>query len=416
MHDISVIINELSNLNPPEKSFDNRLILRALAVIGNPEQNYKVIHLAGTNGKGSTAAFIEHGLVVAGYKVGKYSSPYIHCINECICVNQHMISDAELAAIYLEHKDILNQHAIYLSSFEMLTLLMFVYCARQQIDYLVLETGLGGRDDATNVVDSVVSVITNISLEHTQFLGADLASIAKHKAGIIKTTGYTVVGDNVPELMQEVTRHTTNYTSIRDRYQLIAVELNNKEFTTELTFMDKVSSETKNVVLGLFGYFQVYNFLCAYEVLQYLGIEWEIIETSVRNVTWHGRLERISTNPLTIADASHNVDGVHNLAQSLAPWFPRDNSVIVCSILSDKDIAAMLDYYSQICDNIIFCAIHDQPRTSNATDLAKLAHGKFKSIQAFDNPHTAMQQARSIAPQAILITGSCYLLKYFCVE
>jgi dihydrofolate synthase/folylpolyglutamate synthase len=415
MHDILAIINELSNLNPPEKSFDNRLILRALAVIGNPEQNYKVIHLAGTNGKGSTAAFIEHGLVAAGYKVGKYSSPYIHCINECICVNQRMISNTELAAIYLEHKDILDQHEIYLSSFEMLTLLMFVYCARQHIDYLVLETGLGGRDDATNVVDSVVSVITNISLEHTQFLGGDLLSIAKHKAGIIKT-GYTVVGDNIPELIQAVTTQTANYTSIRDKYQLIAVELNNEHFITELTFIDNVSSQTRNVVLGLFGYFQVYNFLCAYEVLQHIGVKWGVIETAVRHVTWHGRLERLNTNPLTIADASHNVDGVRNLAQSLASWFPREGSVIICSILSDKDIPTMLDYYSRISNNIIFCAIPDQLRTSNAKDLTKLAQGKFKTIQAFDSPHSAMQQAQSIAPQAILITGSCYLLKYFCEE
>lgn len=362
MTDTAAIIAELSNLNPPKKSFDNRLILRALECIGNPQHSYKVIHLAGSNGKGSTAAFIEHGQVLAGYKVGKYSSPYIQCINECICINQQMISDDELAAIYLEHKDILNQQEVYLSSFEMLTLLMFVYCARQQIDYLVLETGLGGRDDATNVVASIVSVITNISLEHTQFLGGDLASIATHKAGIIKT-GYNVIGDNMPELLQAVTTRTNTYTSVRDKYQISSVQLNQDNFTTELTFFDNVSSETKSVVLGLFGYFQVYNFLCAYEVLRYLGIEWEIIKVAALNVTWHGRLERIKNNPLTIADASHNVDGVRNLAKSLVSWFPREGSVIICSILSDKDIPAMLDYYSQISDNIIFCAIPDQPRT-----------------------------------------------------
>lgn len=410
MTDYSAIIEELSNLNPPQKSFDNKLILQALETIGNPQFSYKVIHIAGTNGKGSTAAFIEAGLTEASYKVGKFSSPFIHIINECICVNGIMISDNELANLYTEHKTILENKNIFLSSFEMLTLLMFVHCKNQQIDYLVLETGLGGRDDSTNVVDSQYSIITNISLEHTQFLGNNLSDIAKHKAGIIKN-GLTVVGDNLPELIEAVKDHSNNYISIKDYYKIKNIKLDKDNFTTKLEFTDNINRY--NFILGLFGYFQAYNFLCAFTVLRDIGLSIEQIASAAHKVKWHGRLQKIRDNPLIIADASHNVDGVTNLANSLTEWFDHKNSVIICSILNDKDIVQMLDQYSKISQNIIFCSIPDQPRTSNAHELADLARGKFAYIDFTNTPQEAMKRALQMNVRHILISGSCYLLKYF---
>lgn len=408
---VNAILEELSNLNPPNRSFDNSQMIKALSLINNPQYSYKVIHIAGTNGKGSTASFIEAGLIGAAYKVGKFSSPYIHVINECITINTKMIADDSLANLYSQYKETLLSNGIYLSSFEMLTFLMFVYCEHHKIDYLVLETGLGGKDDSTNVVDSAFSIITNISLEHMQFLGNTLESIAKHKAGIIKD-GYTVLGDSSAELINEVALRSNNFISIRDKYHIVHVELNQKEFTTDLHFIDSLGVDYK-VQLGLFGYFQVYNFLCAYEVLNKIGINWDVIKNTVKNVRWSGRLEKINDKPLTIADASHNSDGVRNLASSLVEWFPFERSVIICSILIDKDQEEMINYYSKISANIIFCAIPSQSRTSDANSLALLASGKFKNIWAFDTPDTAYQFAKSLRYDAILVTGSCYLLKHF---
>lgn len=411
MDNLATIIEELSNLNPPNQSFDNQLILQALNLISNPQHDYPVIHLAGTNGKGSTAAFIESGLIAAGYSVGKYSSPYIHCINECISLNQQMISDLELTQLYLEYKEILIAHDIFLSSFEMLTLIMFAYFSRYKVDYLVLETGLGGKDDATNVVKSLFSVITNVSLEHTQFLGHDLLSIAKHKAGIINH-GLTVVGDNLPELMDAVTERTKNYVSIKERYSVIDVNLDCQTFTTQIKFYDHATNEELNIVLGLFGNFQVDNFLCAYTVLLQLGISRELISLSARNVRWYGRLQKLQDKPLMIVDASHNLDGVTKLAQTLVSWFPADNSVIICSILRDKDCQTMLNQYARISQQIIFCPLPNQPRASAVNDLAQIAQGKFKKINTATSPAEALEIAKAM-DVPILISGSCYLLKYF---
>lgn len=411
MQEIYAIIEELSNLNPPKQSFDNQLIEHALKLFELPQNNYKVIHIAGTNGKGSTAAFIEAGLITAGYKVGKFSSPFIHCINECICVNNQMIASNELAQLYLEHKKILELANIYLSSFEMLTLLMFVYCARVGVDYLVLEAGLGGLNDSTNVVDSVYSVITNVSLEHTQFLGNSLDEIAMHKAGIIKN-GLTVVGDNHRELLDAVKKQTDNFISVKNDYAISKISLNEVEFTTELKFKE-VNQQPHSLKLGLFGYFQAYNFLCAYAVLNDIGLTFEQINIAAKSVLWHGRLQKLSDNPLVIADASHNVDGVRNLSLSLAPWFDFHDSVIICSILTDKNQLEMMKYYRQISANIIFCEIPNQPRASNLDDLLSVAAGKFINIYQVKTPEEAMQKAQELNHGAILVSGSCYLLKYF---
>lgn len=408
----ATIITELSNLNPPNQKFDNSAVLLALNLIGNPQNKYKTIHLAGTNGKGSTAAFIERGLFLAGYKVGKFSSPYIHVINECISINGELIRDDDLANLYVSYKDKLLQQQIHLSSFEMLTVLMFIYCAENNIDYLVLEAGMGGMDDATNVVDSIISIITNISLEHTQFLGDNLEKIAQHKAGIIKN-GYTIVGDNIAQIINAVDARSTNYVSIKDKYIVEKISLNHHDFTTDIEFINHTNNERHYFTLNLFGHFQACNFLCAYEALSFLKISHRHIADAAKSVKWSGRLQKISDSPLIIADASHNADGVVSLAKSLIEWFPYHNSVIICSILNDKNIDEMLKSYSKISDTIIFCTLPEQPRASLSSALAAYSAKYFNAIYATETPEQAVEIAQSLHKQATLITGSCYLLKYF---
>jgi dihydrofolate synthase/folylpolyglutamate synthase len=391
------ILDELANLNPPQTEFNANAIKKALQLCDEPQHKYKVIHIAGTNGKGSTAAFLEAGLLAAGYRVGKYTSPYIHCLNECILLNQQQISDADLANLYLELKELLKPSSIVLSSFEMLTLIMFVYFARCGIDYLVLETGLGGLDDATNVVDSEYSVITNIALEHTQWLGNSLTDIARHKAGIIHN-GKVVIADTTPELIAAVSARTNNYVNVLEKYNYHS-DLDVSRFITRLWFTSK-GNDSKYVGLGLFGHFQARNFLAAYEVLQDIGISDTMILAAAKTVKWSGRLQLLSRYPQIIADASHNADGCKVLVQSLESFINPADCAVIASALRDKDRDKMLGLYAQ-------------PRATPARELAKLAYGKFEQIHVYNAPLTALAAAKRMKKKFIIISGSIYLLKYF---
>ena len=444
------ILDELANLNPPQTEFNANAIKKALQLCDEPQHKYKVIHIAGTNGKGSTAAFLEAGLLAAGYRVGKYTSPYIHCLNECILLNQQQISDNDLANLYLELKELLKPSSIVLSSFEMLTLIMFVYFARCGIDYLVLETGLGGLDDATNVVDSQYSVITNIALEHTQWLGNSLADIARHKAGIIHH-GKAVIADTTPELIAAVSARTNNYVNVLEKYNYHS-DLDSSRFITRLWFASKgndilnpihhprsliYSSPTmcrlrhksptsistrvcsnqfeysKYVELGLFGYFQARNFLAAYEVLQDIGISDTMIFAAAKTVKWSGRLQLLGRYPQIIADASHNADGCKVLVQSLEEFINLADCVVIASVLRDKDRGKMLELYAKLATTLVVCNLFDQPRATPARELAKLAYGKFEQIHVYNAPLTALAAAKRMKKKFIIISGSTYLLKYF---
>lgn len=405
------ILIELANLNPPQTEFNNKAVKRALELLGNPQENYKVLHLAGTNGKGSTASFIEAGLLKAGYNVGKYTSPYIHILNECIVLNEQQISDKELIELYLELKEKLITAQIYLSSFEMLTVIMFVYFAYQKIDYLVLETGMGGLDDATNVVDNKISVITNISLEHTQWLGNTLSEIARHKAGIIGT-GPVIIADNTLELINAVKARAMNYTNVLDKYDY-KTKLDTKNFTTDVWFARHGLSNLAKVKLGLFGHFQALNFLLAYEVLALLKVNAEIIFAAALEVKWSGRLQLISAYPKILADASHNASGVSKLYQSLRNVIKPDDCVLIVSILADKDHLRMLDYYSRISSTIIVCGLPLNPRALSPFKLAKLANHKFKEVHICNSPEDALKKAKKLGKKLIVISGSTYLLKHF---
>lgn len=409
---IQEILFELANLNPPLTLFNTQLMHRALAAIGNPQTKYLVIHLAGTNGKGSTAAFIEAGLLASGYRVGKYTSPYIHHLNECILLNQIQISDQRLVELYLAVKAQLLPLQIYLSAFEMLTLLMFEYFAQEQIQYLVLETGMGGTDDATNVVTSQFSLITNISLEHTQWLGNNLAAIAAHKAGIINS-GTTIIADDTPELITAVEAKTSTYFNILAEYKFKTL-LKAQTFTTLLHFTQRGSEVVKSVELGLFGHFQALNFLAAYQVLHLLGLSDALIFAAAKATIWPGRLQLIKTYPRVIADAAHNPAGCQQLYNSFHGLAKPNQVVIILSILSDKDQDRMLNWYRKIGATLILCALTNQPRALPPLQLAKFTRGKnFKQVIIINSPLLALRYAERLRPKIILISGSIYLLKNF---
>ena len=382
-------------------------IEQILTILDNPQYKYQVIHITGTNGKGSTAAFIEAGLIHAGKSVGKYTSPYIKSINETIVLNHNPISDDDLNYHFWHLQPLLNINQIKLSPFELLTAIMFTYFAKHNIEYLVLEVGLGGQDDATNVVNSVISIITNIGLEHTNYLGNTLEDIASAKAGIIKN-GYTIIADNNPELIAAVKARTSNYVNVLDKYQYL-IKLDSGKFHTQL----QLFGEGCDYDLSLFGHFQAKNFLCAFEALQKLGINKDSIKFAAENTRHPGRLELRERDPLIVFDATHNADGAKSLVESLSGLYRRDEVVIITSILGDKNQLQMLNLLSNLANNIICTEIKDNPRSSKAEDLAAIATLFFENVKVIPNPLNALELARTLSKKLILVTGSLYLLSYF---
>ena len=379
---------------------------RILQLLDNPQHKYKVIHITGTNGKGSTAAFLESGLVHAGLNVGKFTSPYVHHINESVMLNFEHIPRDDLELVYHKIKDLLQTENFTLSPFEFLTTIMFEYFADKQIDWLILEVGMGGLTDSTNVVNSSYSIITNVELEHTRWLGSTIAEIAKQKAGIIKN-GLTVIADNKPELIAQVSTQTDNYTNVLQKYKTKIV-LDKINFKTVLQI-----DLAREYHLSLFGQFQAYNFLCAYEVLNHIGLNDEHIRYAAENTRWAGRLELISRNPDIILDATHNAAGADSLYHSLAGIYNPQDMLIITSVLRDKDIPAMLQIFAKLAKSVIYTSVDNNPRGMTASELLALSTGSFEYELCIDNPLKALQTALQMDKKAIVITGSLYLLNYF---
>lgn len=380
-------------------------IKKVLELLSNPQFKYQVIHITGTNGKGSTAAFIETGLIHAGYRVGKFSSPYIKEINECITLNGKNISDDALEQITLSVNQLVTEYNLQLSPFEYLTTVMFYFFALAKIDYLVLEVGMGGASDATNVVNPLISIITNISLEHTKFLGSTLAAIAYEKSGIIKGN-LAIIADSTPELIYTIRLKTNNYINVLDKYS-VHIDFDLSNFITKIKFDDKTYN------LSLLGKFQAWNFLCAYEVFNYLEIPEVSLLYAAENTKWPGRLEVINHDPLIMLDATHNEAGARQLYNSLSGLYSTDEVVIITSILADKDINGVLGWFHKLSDTIIYTGIANNPRALTAEDLASASSIYFKVTHIINNPQNSLEFAKTLTKKMILVTGSLYLLRYF---
>jgi dihydrofolate synthase/folylpolyglutamate synthase len=375
---------------------------KILDILGNPQHKYQVIHITGTNGKGSTAAFLESALVSCGYKVGKFTSPHISKINECITINHKEISDTELETCYFKIKELITVHNIELSPFEFLTTIMFEYFATQAIDWLILEVGMGGLNDATNMVNSKYSIITNVELEHCMWLGNTISEIAIEKSGIIKS-GLAIFADNKVEVVEIISNKTSNYINVLSQYKF-SIDLDLESFRTLLNVDDKLYS------LSLFGKFQAYNFLCAYAVFKDMGIADKHIKYAAENTMWPYRLMVLEKNPLVVVDATHNSAGAKSLYDSLLGIYNPNDVVVVTSILRDKDIKAMLKYFAKLATSVIYTSIDNNPRGLKASDMVNIGIGIFSNELCIDKPIDAIAKAKQMGKKAIIVTGSLYLL------
>lgn len=373
--------------------------------LGNPQDNYKVIHITGTNGKGSTSTTIEKVLIEAGYNVGKYTSPHILEFNERIAFNNKYIENKDVAYYYEKVKKIIDEHKIPATFFEVTTAMMFDYFNDKKADYVVLEAGMGGRYDATNICNSILTIITNVGLDHTEYLGDTIYKIAREKAGIIKASPYTIFADNNPDVEKAISEETRNYVNVLKKYFDAKYDLDFK------TFMTNIEIENKRYEFSLFGDYQFKNFLCAYEALKYLKIKEDILKKAFKEVVWQCRFEVYSKNPLVIFDGAHNADGVNELCKIISKNFKREDVTILVSILKDKEKKSMFRKLNEISSNIVITSIPDNPRGCKASELYEEVDNSIKKdFEYVEEPINAYKQAIEKNKKITVCCGSFYIL------
>jgi dihydrofolate synthase / folylpolyglutamate synthase len=379
-------------------------IKNILKLMGNPQDSYKILHIAGTNGKGSTASILEAGLLEAGYKVGKYTSPHIEKFNERIVVNEEQISNEKICSYYTKIRTLIEVNNLHPTFFEITTAMMFDYFKDCGCEYVVLETGLGGRFDATNVCNPEISIITNISMDHINILGDNLTDIAREKCGIIKDSP-VVIADSKPELIAAVEEKTKDYTDVMKKYSGVKFEL------TE-NFETKIYIENMEFNLSLYGEYQVNNFLGAYEALKKVGISDKNIQDAVPKVYWPGRFEIYSkVKPLIILDGAHNVDAASKLKENILSKYRSEDIVTIVSILEDKDRHGILEEISKFSDEIIFTSLEDFHRGTTGNQLLNLV-SDFKNQRVENDLMKAFDLAKK-TKKVIVVCGSFYLLSKF---
>ena len=333
---------------------NNEKLKKIYELLGKPCENKKIIHIAGTNGKGSTATFLENIFFAAGYSVAKFTSPHILRFNERILVNKEMISDEDVVKYCEAVMNVLEENGLQINFFEIATFVALLYFKEKNPDFIFLETGLGGRYDATNIVKSTIAAITNVSFDHVALLGNSLYEIADRKAGIIKNRQLCIYAQNLAELEEAVKRETDNSVNVLEKYKGFQAELDDQNYKTIVKIVEnenvkksenieKINNNKNNLektfVLPLFGKFQANNFLIAYEIAKIYGISDKVIQKGLDEISLAGRFEIFSKNPATILDVAHNDDSVKVLTENLNELFKDDEVIFVLSVLGTKDIA-----------------------------------------------------------------------------
>ncbi len=390
--------------------------------LGNPQDDLKVIHVAGTNGKGSVSKYLEEGLSACGYKMGLYTSPYIETFNERIRYDGADISDEDLE--YYGQKVVSAAEAMVAdgldspTEFEVVTAIAFLYFAGRQADITILEVGLGGIGDSTNVVKSpLASVITSISYDHMAQLGSSLAEIAVNKAGIIKT-GCPVIA-NVPQRDAAKIIARKAYAMGSRLYDISGIRA---AVSDETPFSQKVSMELyeksySDVEISMVGRHQAENLktaLATLEILRKSGavkLDREALYEGLMRARQPGRFEVISEDPLVIIDGAHNEAGAQALQETMAQHFAGKKILLVAGILADKEIDSIVKFLTKITDHIIVTE-PDNPRKLAAEKLAGHVADFGVAAEAVSDVEAAVHRAKELADgyDVILFAGSLYLI------
>ncbi len=401
--------------------YDLRRVDELLAYLGDPHRKASSVHITGTNGKGSVAAMVASALTTSGYTTGLYTSPHLHTWRERIRVDGELISEEELARLVERLKpevEVVNQRATYgkLTTFEFLTALAFAYFGQRGVDFQVLEVGMGGKFDATNVINPVVCIITSIGFDHMDVLGSTLAEIAAEKAGIIKP-GSTVVLSSQPDEAAEVIRKTC-----RERgAQLVTVGSDvtwqglGFDLSRQLLRVEG-RRDIYELSIPLLGQHQLVNAATAVATLEVLAdkgfvIPKEGVTKGFEQVSWPGRLQILSHHPLVVVDGAHNIDSARRLAQSIEQYFNFDQAILVIGASDDKDIASVVSELFPLFDKVIVTRSR-HPRAMAPVPLAaEFARHGVEAELVTDVP-SALSRALALAgdKDLVCVAGSLFVV------
>lgn len=384
----------------------------------NPQNNFKVIHVAGTNGKGSICEMLSNILVEQGYNVGKFISPHLIKFNDGICFNNTEITDSDVEEILIPLSEKITEynktHKTPVKWFEAITSLALIYFAKKECDLVILETGLGGLTDCTNIANSIISIIASVGYDHIDILGNTLEEIAIHKAGIIKPNSDTVFieQENITNIIENTCKEKN-----AKLHLIKKKDVTNYKYNNEIQSFDY--KDYKNIEINLKGNVQIYNATEALECIDILKekgykISEQAIRQSLKTVNHKARMEILSTNPKIVFDGGHNENAIKNLKENIQQYYPDSKKVYIVSILKTKDYKTII---KNLCDDkeaiFFFTSGNDKKRYLSKHKLYKEAKKYLKDINMYEeNIKDAINICKkAYTDRAILIIGSFYIYK-----
>jgi len=396
---------------------------RLLELLGNPHKKLKLIHIAGTNGKGSTSSILGKVLIEHGYKVGFFNSPHLEEIEETIRVNDENIPEEDLVYLLEEIKPYVNKVVEegykHPTEFEVLTCIMFLYLYRQKVDFGVIEVGLGGRLDSTNVIKPILSIITSISLDHTNILGNTIQEITNEKAGIIKDAIPVITCNQKDEALYIIKNKallTKSKLTIVDSndfvfleivnddipYQRVSVNFNNNKYTLDLALLGK--HQIINLSLAI-------KALEEFEKLNYIKVNINKLYKGVKNVKWKGRLEVLKKDPFIVIDGAHNIAGIEFLKSNIEEYFKYKNLYLILGILADKNVEEIVKIIAPVATEV-YTVTANSIRAASANELKEVVLEYNNNCIAFDDYDKAIKLSLSKANKDDLIVaaGSLYMI------
>lgn len=403
------------------KKFGSKLELgrveKLCEILKNPQDSLKCIHIAGTNGKGSTSVFINNILLDAGFSVGLYTSPFIYEFNERIKINNASITDDELTDVMSEVRDatqkMLDMGYEHPTEFELITAAAFLYFSRKKCDYVVLEVGLGGIFDATNIIKSpILSVITSISLDHTDYLGNTLAEVAKNKCGIIKKNcpvlSYAEQAKDALDVIKSVSKEKNADLTVADNktLKILKCDLSGNEFVYG-------GEEYKTSLVGKYQILNAITAINAAEILKKTGLDISAdnIKCGIKVSKWPARFEILKQSPTIIADGSHNSDGMNAFVETAREILKGKKTICVFGMLKDKDYDFCLKKLSEITDTVIVTEVKS-PRRETVDNLEKTAQKYIKNVFSKKENEDAVRLALEMVKETdvIIALGSLYMM------
>ncbi len=405
-------LDYLYNLPHGSSSYEFSRMRKLMEVLNHPYRKFPSVHIAGTNGKGSTCAFLSSILQAAGYTVGLYTSPHLVRFHERIQINRIEISDDEIIELTEFIKKRIEEEKIETTFFEFTTALAFLYFAKKNVDIAIIEVGLGGRLDATNVILPLLSLITNISFDHTQILGETLKEIAQEKAGIIKTDVPLLTSEQDPQVL-ELFRQIANDRSAKfyDLDQHLTIKSISSTLANQTIKVEGVINDT--YTLSLLGEHQLRNAglaLLATSLLSKKGfiISKEALKEGLYKAFWMGRLEVVSQKPLVIIDGAHNVSGMQALCTFLQTIPQR--KVLILAIAKDKNISEMVHLIAPLFETIIVTQGLFKP--AEAEIIAQEARKHCKNVIVDIFVHSAVRKGFAMlsSKDCMVMTGSLYMI------